>query len=149
MIATTYISDVRTKKVLGVLVWIPKGSKRKGHKLSSFTVYVNDDNMEKVEKTTRSKAELLIKHIYRSQSIKAIKTERDLEILVNIFVVEHSPYILFNGNTTFNISRNYEMTIEDFKTDMAQGTGARSLSKGYFKRKVKQDMKDFIKSNRK
>jgi len=148
MVAYTNIVDIRTKVTLGTFTWNPKGNKKRGHKLGGFTVHVNDTNLASIEKTTRSKAELLIKNVYRAQSVKGIKTERDLEILVNSFVETHNPYILFNGDKTFNASHDYNTTFEEFKNELAS-KDMKALTKGYFKRKVRKDMKEFIKTHRK
>lgn len=144
MISVVSVEGVREKEEALVMMWYYKHKRNGERKISGFRMVVNDEALERMEKTTRAKTDLLISQIHRLLSVKKIKTLKDLRTFVNGFVMKYNPYILFNGRKTFEVKELSKMEInsqEKHYTDR----GYKKINKKYFKKRYKEDMKKHIK----
>lgn len=146
MVGHSTICGLKEQETVIVLRWDTKGRKKHGYKINSLKLYLDENTFYELNETSKMKLEVLIGEIYRLNKLKKIKSELDLTILINGFMMEHNPAILFNRRKHFTFE--YSPNDDDFREVSFLNTFT-LLDDKYFKEKYnrlrKRLMKDTIK----
>lgn len=118
------------------LIWDVKGVRKKQNRISAFKIYFSKEDADDLMRPTRVKLDLLVSNLLRFVKIKQIKTELDLEIFVNQFMMEYSPALLFE------LKRHFKCVHMD-NEDVTEPRGELVTDK-YIKQKYKERVHETI-----
>lgn len=144
MIGITKIMGLKEQEIVVKFFWETKGREKNGYSIKSLFIYLDEHRLEQLNDTTKSKVEMLIGEVFRLRKLKKIKSELDLEIIVNAFMTKHSPAILFNSRKHFTYSYRHEAFPEARTLDGIAGFV--KVDDKYFKRKFNELRKSVMKT---
>lgn len=143
MIGFSKVMGIKEQEPVITLLWETKGRKRKRYRIKSLKLYLHERHLEQLNKTTKMKAELLLNQIYSIYKLGRIRGEMDLEILINGFMRERNPAMVFNSTKHFTYTHTAEHP-SIIKTNL-DADGYVLVNDKYFKRKFNKLRKNLMK----
>lgn len=143
MLGYAELQDAKTKEDLGIIVW-NRVHHKDGYKVSGLRVYIKP-KVDHIDKTTATKAELILKNVFRLQKVGAIKKEHNLEDAMNADMYKYNANLLINGRRVFDLSVRKATSMGEFKRKMRGRRDYTRLSDKYFKKETMRKIKNYNK----